>query len=175
MCRPGERRNPVHRRERWWTRCTPSEAAKAEALRTGPEPFLRNEANFPGAGEAEPRARKPVRKLLEILAGLRGRPSDCLSLPPAIFQQLIIGSFAGYLIGAWLADRIGRRNLFLIFSIGVIAIVLIYTQLKLPNRALWVLSVSARLFCLRLFLRHGCLPDRIISDTVAPLRPRFLL
>ena len=27
---------------------------------------------------------------------------------------LIIGSFVGYLVGAWLADRIGRRNLFLI-------------------------------------------------------------
>ncbi len=26
---------------------------------------------------------------------------------------LIIGSFIGYLVGAWLADRIGRRNLFL--------------------------------------------------------------
>src|SRR5437764_7475829 len=31
---------------------------------------------------------------------------------------LIIGSFVGYLVGAWLADRIGRRNLFLIFSLG---------------------------------------------------------
>jgi fucose permease len=31
---------------------------------------------------------------------------------------LIIGSFVGYLVGAWLADRIGRRNLFLIFSVG---------------------------------------------------------
>ena len=27
-------------------------------------------------------------------------------------SALIIGSFAGYLVGAWLADRIGRRNLF---------------------------------------------------------------
>ncbi len=36
---------------------------------------------------------------------------------------LIIGSFAGYLVGAWLADRIGRRNLFLTFSLGAIAVV----------------------------------------------------
>ena len=35
-------------------------AAKAEVLRTGPDAFLRNEANFPGVGEAEPRAPKPV-------------------------------------------------------------------------------------------------------------------
>ena len=42
---------------------------------------------------------------------------------------LIIGSFAGYLVGAWLADKIGRRNLFLVFSLGAIAVVLAYTQL----------------------------------------------
>ena len=29
----------IHRRERWWTRCTPSEADKAEAVRTGAELF----------------------------------------------------------------------------------------------------------------------------------------
>jgi hypothetical protein len=33
-----------------------AEAAKGEALRTGPSAFLRNEANFPGVGEAELRA-----------------------------------------------------------------------------------------------------------------------
>jgi len=53
---------------------------------------------------------------------------------------LIIGSFIGYLVGAWLADRIGRRNLFLIFSLGAIAIVLLYTQLTLSNEILWVLG-----------------------------------
>ena len=41
---------------------------------------------------------------------------------------LIGGSFTGYLVGAWLADRIGRRMLFLTFSLGAIAIVVIYTQ-----------------------------------------------
>src|ERR1700738_3017315 len=48
---------------------------------------------------------------------------------PGSLCGLIIGSFVGYLVGAWLADRIGRRNLFLIFSIGGIAGVLLYTQL----------------------------------------------
>src|SRR5215210_7219500 len=52
---------------------------------------------------------------------------------------LIIGSFVGYLVGAWLADRIGRRNLFLIFSLGAIAVVLLYTQLPLTNEVLWLL------------------------------------
>jgi MFS family permease len=59
---------------------------------------------------------------------------------------LIIGSFVGYLVGAWLADRIGRRNLFLIFSIGAIALVLLYTQLPLSNEILWVLGFPLGFF-----------------------------
>src|SRR5947209_20365920 len=34
-------------------------------------------------------------------------------------SAVIVGSFAGYLVGAWLADRIGRRNLFLTFSLEI--------------------------------------------------------
>jgi MFS family permease len=59
---------------------------------------------------------------------------------------LIIGSFAGYLVGAWLADRIGRRNLFLTFSIGAIAVVLLYTQLPLSNEVLWLLGFPLGFF-----------------------------
>lgn len=59
---------------------------------------------------------------------------------------LIIGSFVGYLVGAWLADRIGRRNLFLIFSIGAIAIILLYTQLPLTNEVLWLLGFPLGFF-----------------------------
>jgi MFS family permease len=59
---------------------------------------------------------------------------------------LIIGSFVGYLVGAWLADRIGRRNLFLTFSIGAIAVVLIYTQIPLTNEVLWLLGFPLGFF-----------------------------
>src|SRR3954466_3575610 len=61
-------------------------------------------------------------------------------------SALIIGSFVGYLVGAWLADRIGRRNLFLIFSLGAIAVVLLYTQLTLSNQVLWVLGFPLGFF-----------------------------
>src|ERR1700756_3791657 len=70
-------------------------------------------------------------------------------------SALIIGSFAGYLVGAWLADRIGRRNLFLIFSVGAIAIVLLYTQLPLPNNALWVLGFPLGFFASGYFSGMG--------------------
>jgi MFS family permease len=69
--------------------------------------------------------------------------------------SLIIGSFVGYLVGAWLADRIGRRNLFLTFSLGAIAIVLLYTQLPLPNGALWILGFPLGFFASGYFSGMG--------------------
>ena len=68
---------------------------------------------------------------------------------------LIIGSFIGYLVGAWLADRIGRRRLFLIFSIGAIVLVLAYTQLTLSNQVLWVLGFPLGFFASGYFSGMG--------------------
>lgn len=53
---------------------------------------------------------------------------------------LVTGAFTGYLTGAWLADRIGRRPLFLLFSAGAIVMTLIYTRAPLTNGMLWVLG-----------------------------------
>jgi len=68
---------------------------------------------------------------------------------------LIIGSFVGYLVGAWLADRIGRRNLFLIFSLGAIVLVLVYTQVHLTNQVLWVLGFPLGFFASGYFSGMG--------------------
>jgi MFS family permease len=68
---------------------------------------------------------------------------------------LIIGSFVGYLVGAWLADRLGRRNLFLIFSLGAIAVVLLYTQVQLTNELLWVLGFPLGFFASGYFSGMG--------------------
>jgi MFS family permease len=70
-------------------------------------------------------------------------------------SALIIGSFVGYLVGAWLADRIGRRNLFLIFSLGAIAVVLLYTQLPLSNGILWLLGFPLGFFASGYFSGMG--------------------
>jgi MFS family permease len=59
---------------------------------------------------------------------------------------LIIGSFLGYLVGAWLADKIGRRNLFLSFSLCAIAVIIAYTQLPLTNETLWLLGFPLGFF-----------------------------
>ena len=58
----------------------------------------------------------------------------------AYLAFLVSGAFTGYLTGAWLADRIGRRPLFLLFSAGAIVMTLIYTRAPLTNGMLWVLG-----------------------------------
>jgi MFS family permease len=68
---------------------------------------------------------------------------------------LIIGSFIGYLVGAWLADKIGRRKLFLYFSLGAIAIIIAYTQLPLTNELLWVLGFPLGFFASAYFSGIG--------------------
>ena len=68
---------------------------------------------------------------------------------------LIIGSFVGYLVGAWLADKIGRRKLFLVFSLGAIAIVIAYTQLPLTNGVLWLLGFPLGFFASGYFSGMG--------------------
>ena len=68
---------------------------------------------------------------------------------------LIVGSFVGYLVGAWLADKIGRRKLFLTFSIGAILITLIYTQVELSNSVLWVLGFPLGFFASGYFSGMG--------------------
>ena len=70
-------------------------------------------------------------------------------------SALIIGSFAGYLVGAWLADRLGRRPLFLIFSLGAIAVVIAYTQIPLSNGVLWVLGFPLGFFASGYFSGMG--------------------
>jgi MFS family permease len=49
---------------------------------------------------------------------------------------LITGSFLGYLFGAWMSDRFGRKKLFVSFSIAAIIVVLAYTQFRISNEAI---------------------------------------
>lgn len=68
---------------------------------------------------------------------------------------LIVGSFIGYLTGAWLADRIGRRNLFLVFSLGAICVVVAYTQLPITNEVMWILGFPLGFFASGAFSGMG--------------------
>lgn len=53
---------------------------------------------------------------------------------------LITGSFLGYVAGAWLADRIGRRKLFITFAILASLLVIAYTQMPISNNVMLILG-----------------------------------
>jgi MFS family permease len=53
---------------------------------------------------------------------------------------LIVGSFIGYVWGAYLADRIGRRKLFMLFAVLASLLVVAYTQLPISNQ--WMLFLG---------------------------------
>jgi MFS family permease len=68
---------------------------------------------------------------------------------------LILGSFAGYLVGAWLADRIGRRRMFIVFSGGALLLVIAYTQLGITNQAMLALGFPLGFFASGYFSGMG--------------------
>jgi MFS family permease len=68
---------------------------------------------------------------------------------------VIAGSFAGYLVGAWLADRIGRRRLFQWFAVGAVALVLAYTQLPIAPDVVMVLGFPLGFFASGYFSGFG--------------------
>lgn len=68
---------------------------------------------------------------------------------------LITGSFCGYLTGAYLADRIGRRNTFLVFAIGAFAVVIGYTAVPFGNLAMLFLGAPLGFFSSGVFSAQG--------------------
>jgi MFS family permease len=53
---------------------------------------------------------------------------------------IIVGSFIGYLVSAWLNDRIGRRANFILFAVCSIAIVIVYTLIPVNDAVMLALG-----------------------------------
>jgi MFS family permease len=53
---------------------------------------------------------------------------------------IVVGSFSGYLTGAYLTDRLGRRANLLVFSVLSVACVFVYAQLRLSNEQMLFLG-----------------------------------
>lgn len=68
---------------------------------------------------------------------------------------LICGSFIGYLVGAWMSDRYGRRKLFIIFGIGAAILTLAYTQLEITNEMMMWLGFPLGFFASGYFSGMG--------------------
>jgi MFS family permease len=73
----------------------------------------------------------------------------------AYLGSVIAGAFAGYLVGAWLADRIGRRRLFQSFAVGAALVVIAYTQLPIADEAMLVLGFPLGFFASGYFSGFG--------------------
>jgi len=69
---------------------------------------------------------------------------------------VIVGSFIGYLVAAYLADHIGRKNTFFIFAAGSALIAVAYTMLPIQNGWMLVLGFPLGFFVSGNF--SGCGP-----------------
>lgn len=69
--------------------------------------------------------------------------------------SVIAGAFAGYLAGAWLSDRIGRRRLFQSFATGAAVIVIAYTQLPITPGLMLALGFPLGFFASGYFSGFG--------------------
>jgi len=68
---------------------------------------------------------------------------------------IIVGSFAGYLVSAYLSDRIGRRANFILFAICSILAVIVYTLLPINDMLMLILGFPLGFFASGIFSGMG--------------------
>lgn len=68
---------------------------------------------------------------------------------------IIVGSFIGYVAGAYVSDRIGRRNTFFLFSVCSALTVLLYTFAPIDNSMMLVLGFPLGFFASGIFSGMG--------------------
>jgi len=68
---------------------------------------------------------------------------------------VIVGSFIGYMVSAYLADRIGRRKTLILFAVGSFVTVVTYTYLPISNSVMRVLGFPLGFFASGVFSPIG--------------------
>jgi MFS family permease len=79
---------------------------------------------------------------------------------------IIAGSYAGYLFGAWVSDRLGRKLGFLLFSIASMVIALVYTRVSLNNTLLLVLGFPLGFFASGIFSGMGAFMTELFPTRI---------
>lgn len=64
----------------------------------------------------------------------------------AYLLVVIVGSFAGYMVSAWLTDRLGRRRTLILFAVCSFVTVAAYAYLPIGNHAMLVLGFPLGFF-----------------------------
>jgi MFS family permease len=79
---------------------------------------------------------------------------------------LIVGSFAGYLTSAWLSDRLGRRQCFILFAISAGALVVGYTLVPVTDALMLVLGFPLGFFLSGIFSGMGAYLSELFPSRV---------
>jgi MFS family permease len=88
---------------------------------------------------------------------------------------IIVGSFVGYLVSAYLADRIGRRANFILFAVCSILTVFVYTQLPVNDAMILVLGFTLGFFAFGIFSGMGAFLTENFPTRVRGVWPRLCL
>jgi MFS family permease len=84
----------------------------------------------------------------------------------AYLAVIIVGSFAGYLVSAWITDRFGRRAGFVLFALCSAATVLAYMTLPLDDRVMLVLGFPLGFFASGIFSGMGAFLTELFPSRV---------
>ncbi len=79
---------------------------------------------------------------------------------------LIVGSFAGYLTSAWLSDRLGRRQCFILFAVSAGTLVVGYTLLPVTDAMMLVLGFPLGFFLSGIFSGMGAYLSELFPSRV---------
>jgi MFS family permease len=76
---------------------------------------------------------------------------------------VISGAFVGYATGGWLADRYGRKFVFMASAVCAGSLAYVYTHVPFSNSLMLVLGFPLG-FCVRLLFCHSAFLERGVSD-----------
>jgi MFS family permease len=79
---------------------------------------------------------------------------------------IIVGSWLGYIVSAYLSDAIGRRRNFFIFAIGSLLIAIAYTQTQISDRLMLVLGFPLGFFASGIFSGLGPVLTELFPTSV---------
>jgi MFS family permease len=79
---------------------------------------------------------------------------------------VIVGSFIGYMVSAWLSDRLGRKQTLVIFAICSFIAVVAYTYLPIGNSAMLVLGFPLGFFASGVFSPIGAFFTELFPSRV---------
>ena len=83
--------------------------------------------------------------------------------------MVIVGSYVGYVVSAYLSDLLGRKKNFILFAVGSFVIVLLYTQMPVSDGVMLWLGFPLGFFASGIFSGMGAFLTELFPNTY----PRF--